>query len=404
MTTGGPVPPGSYRVVILTADRGLDADALARELRAQVLRSGGTRAQFEITDVASVLDATPKPSDPTTALVILSSGSRTAADSVIRRAARKCQNAMRACLPIWDSSSCENYEQQLPSEVHPLNGIDWPPGTDCAAVAATILRLLGLSEQELMCFLSYARSDGATLAHQLRHELLDRGWQVFLDTFDIRPGTNFQKELMKNLSDKAFVLLIETPGASGRRWIVEEVAHAHAHKLALLSLAVPETMPQQLYPSIQPHFRRQLTNADLTGPADGRNLTETALAAILQDLDEKHAAAYQLRRETLMLEAAAELTRSGCDVQTLGQWALIGSDDSEDNIVYITARAPQPSDLLTAWLLRNQHRRVGRRCRAWVVHPLEDVDRDRARMIHWLSARRLVRPSPLMMLAERIRA
>ena len=391
---------GSYRVVLLTADRQSDADALATEIETQAKRSGGTRAALEITRDPTVLDAVPEPDDPTTVLVVVGGSAATGQDPVIGQAVARCQETLRACLPVFDRSG--TFQEQMPTQVHELNGVLWDVGSAPASVAAHTLRLLGLAEGERRVFLSYRRTDGSALAHQLRHALLDERWDVFLDRFSVPPATDFQHRLYRDLADKAFVLLLETPDVTGSDWVEHEVAFAHAHRLGLMSLALPETTPQRLYPSVLPQLRRQLTMAEVEPPTDSRTLTPAALASVLQEMDERHAEAYQQRRETLMLEARAEMRRHHYNVTPIGQWALLGSRGSEDEVVLTTARAPEPSDLHAAEQLRLEVRTRGRTARAWVVHPLEDINEERARLLGWLSRHRLVKPSPLMVLASRL--
>ena len=71
-------------------------------------------------------------------------------------------------------------------------------------------------------------------------------------------------------------------------------------------------------------------------------------------------------------------------------------------IVLVTARAHMPRDLRTADDLRKQYRVRGMTTRAWVVHPIEDIDEDRASLLHWLSRHRQVRPTPIMLLSDRV--
>ena len=392
--------PGSYRVVLLTADRQTDADALVVELEAQAKRSGGTRAALEITRDATVLDPEPEPDDPTTVLVVVSGSAATGQDPVIGQAVSRCRESMRACLPVFDG--CGSFQEQMPTQVHELNGVLWAQGSRPESIAAHTLRLLGLAEGERRVFLSYRRSDGSALAHQLRHALLDERWDVFLDRFSVPPAADFQHRLYQDLADKAFVLLLETPDVTGSDWVEHEVAFAHAHRLGLMSLAMPETAPEQLYPSVLRQLRRQLSDAEVEPPAGSRTLTPDALASVLQEMDERHAEAYQQRRETLMLETSAEMRRHHYTVTPIGPWALLGSRGSMDEVVLTTARAPEPSDLHTAEQLRLEVRARGRTARGWVVHPLEDINEERARLLGWLSRHRRVKPSPLMVLASRL--
>jgi TIR domain len=395
------VHAGSYRVVIAAAGRHDDADRLDAELEDQARRSGGTRAVIEATRDLSVFDADPDPGDATTALVILG-GSGAATDPATANAARRCQKTLRTCLPVFDPAGA--FTDQLPTDVHELNGVEWPAGDGPARVVAEVLRLLGISEDERRVFLSYRRSDGSALAQQLRYALIDSGWDVFLDRFSVPPAVKFQKRLYRDLADKGFVLVLETPDAANSSWVEHEITFAHTHRLGIMSLKLPETTQKQLVPAVLEDLRVRLAAADLNGPATARTLTESALARMLQIVDERHAQAYQQRREILMLESDRELRRRGYAVTPIGHWQLLATRGKQDEVVLATARAPEAADLLAVESLRARTRLPGRVSRGWVVHPLEDIDPDRARLIGWLSRYRRVGPSPLMMLGSRLGA
>lgn len=398
MTT---VPVVSYRVVLAGDDGRGSASALEAELAAQAGRSGGTRAVLEVTRDLTVLDPDPGIADPTTALVIIGSPA-TAGDLAAAAAAERCRRALRTCVPVFDPAA--GFAGQLPAEVHELNGVEWPAGSGPERVAGHVLRLLGIVEDERRVFLSYRRTDGSALAHQLRHALIDAGWDVFLDRFSVPPAVPFQDRLFRDLSDKGFILLLETPDAAASSWVEHEVTFAHTHRLGVMSLAVPDTAPGELVPAMLEDLRLRLAVNDVEGPAGQRTLTDSALSAVLQKVDERHAQAYQQRREILMLETARELGRAGYDVVPIGQWELLASRGGRDEVVLATARAPEPADLHAVERLRARVRTPGRSSRGWVVHPLEDADPDRALLIGWLSSRRRVGPSPLMMFGRRLGA
>jgi len=133
-------------------------------------------------------------------------------------------------------------------------------------------------------------------------------------------------------------------------------------------------------------------------------LTTAALDRVLVDVELRHAAATRLRRESVMADAEAELLSLGYDVEQVGQWALLGTLGPSQELVLATPRAPVPADLRKAETERRAHRRAGVPTRAWLVHPTEDVDADRASLLLWLTQKRKVFPSPMMLLRARMAA
>jgi hypothetical protein len=356
---------------------------------------------LEVTTDATILDSSSAPDDPSTAVVVLSKGPATASDAAIAAAVGRARRRLIAVLPVFDPSGPQ-FGQQVPSALHPINGFPWSPGDPARSLAACLLRLVGLAESDRRVFLSYRRTDGTQLANQLRYALADAGWDVFLDKFSVPPGVDFQQRLDRELADKAFVLLLETPDATGSPWVEHEVAFALRRRLGLMSLALPDTPAHALYGSIDPAFRRQLGTSDVVGPSGDRALGSGALDDLLEEIDQRHASAFAFRREALMYESSDEMTALGYRVEPIGQWTLLAEMGSNREVVLNTARAPEPVDLREIDLLRRQFKRPGTATRGWIVHPTEDIDDDRSSLLAWLCARRLIWPSPVMLLAGRM--
>jgi hypothetical protein len=396
------VAGGLYRVVILTADRQPDADALELSLRSHAMVVGNGRVSLEIQRGLAASASLHDPDGPPTVAVVLSGGSVTAKDVAIAEAVDACQRALVPVLPVC--TQLRRYQEQVPPSLWPVNGKAWSKGASPDALAALVLQLVGLADEDRRIFLSHRRFDGSVLAEQLRTALGDDRWDVFLDRFSVPPAVDFQKRLDRELADKAFVLLLETPQASGSDWVEHEVAFALRHRLGLLSLAFPETTRAQLFPSVHDSWRQRLAPSDFVAGARAGALTQAALERVLVDVELGHARATRLRRESVMTDAEAELLSLGYDVRPVAEWALLGTRGGRQELVLATPRAPVAADLREAEMQRRLHRRSGVPTRAWLVHPTEDVDESRASLLLWLTERRKVAPTPLMLLRSRLSA
>jgi len=114
--------------------------------------------------------------------------------------------------------------------------------TDTApdSVAAALLRLLGLTEKHRRVFVSYRRSDALMMGEQIWEKLSKVGFDVFLDRFSVEPGFDFQERLIEALSDKAFLLLIESPESVTSHWIDYEIEYARKNRMGLFALTWPK--------------------------------------------------------------------------------------------------------------------------------------------------------------------
>ncbi len=73
-------------------------------------------------------------------------------------------------------------------------------------------------------FISYARKDGSSIAHDVRRALLDYGnVQVFMDVHDIEPGSGWKIRLDDGIERGAAMLAIVTDEYSSRAWCRREL-------------------------------------------------------------------------------------------------------------------------------------------------------------------------------------
>ncbi|WP_158000071.1 toll/interleukin-1 receptor domain-containing protein [Salinibacterium sp. PAMC 21357] len=386
--------------MILGEDRETERRRLVSELEIAARKSGGARLQVKISQDPTVLNRVG-PGDPTTAVVFLG-GPTAAASEALRQAADKCLQHFIPTLPVFDPT-LGTLQSQLPESLLGLNAVKWVQDASASVLAGKTLRLLGITERDRRIFISYRQTDAAGLADQLRKTLIDVGWDVFLDRFSIPPGVDFQQRLDRELAEKSFVLLLETPTAADSPWVEHEIAFAQQRRLGMMALTLPDTRPAELYPAIEPSSRYQLDDTDVTGSAPEYVLASTSLERIVDEIEQRHAAAYSLRRESAMLEAGDELRRCGYEIKALGEWALIAEKADQREIVFVTVRSPEASDLRIAHQLRESQRPHRTPTRGWIVHPTEDIDSDRSSLIHWLSRNRKVAATPVMLLAGRVR-
>src|SRR4029077_243590 len=67
-----------------------------------------------------------------------------------------------------------------------------------------------------------------------------RGFDVFLDTHDIRPGEPFQEMLWHRLADCDVVIMLETAGYFGSKWTKQELGRTLAKGIHILRLIWPK--------------------------------------------------------------------------------------------------------------------------------------------------------------------
>ena len=286
-------------------------------------------------------------------------------------------------LPIIDANQSNEIGRQLPESIAHLNAALWSgKGTN---VAASLLAALGLVERERKVFISYRRSETSELATQLHTELVQRRFDVFLDRFSVEPGENFQRRLDEDLSDKAFVLLLESSNLGQSQWVRHEVSYAQARRIEMLALTLPNTDRQRLVPSIDDAFRLWLHADDIS--SDG-TLSAGALAETLDAIELAHARALRRRREQILGSVTEKLRMDGCTCSPTDDWCVLASGPTGQlGLFWVTPRRPEPRDFHS---LSRQYERVKQRpgvngLRTSVVHGAGRLADEHQELLDWLS-------------------
>jgi hypothetical protein len=301
-----------YQLVILADGQDDWAAEVERAVRTdcvKILRDDSMLVRRETVQQAAEADAP-------TAVVLLGSG-RAAKSRVIATALEDARANTFPTLPFVQPQ--DQVTAVLPASVARLNAVTWGEGN----ISLEVLRTLGLVERDRRLFLSYRRTESSALATQLQRALSERFYDVFLDRFSVPPGDDFQSRIDIELSDKAFVLLIESPGAVGSEWVQHEVAFALSHQIAVLALSTPGVNTAEQFEVVDDAFRLNLTDADFDHPFDREaTLVNGALAKVVMEVELRYAQQVRRRYVQLLGSTADFLREAGYARTPLTGWAV----------------------------------------------------------------------------------
>lgn len=155
---------------------------------------------------------------------------------------------MRESAPLIPTVAADgDFGRDIPVFLQSANGLkrreDDP---DLAELTAALLECVGLLRRQRRVFVSYRRVESRVAALQLHDLLTARGFDVFLDTHDIRPGDPFQDVLWHRLVDSDVILMLDTPGYFDSRWTRQEIGRARAKDIQVLRVIWPEHLPNKL--------------------------------------------------------------------------------------------------------------------------------------------------------------
>lgn len=259
-------------------------------------------------------------------------------DDAIRRALSRALKSHFPILPIVRRQDPGDIHEKLPPDISTISALNWNDAPDQAVTA--LLGLLGLVERERKVFLSYVRRDSGLVAEQLHGLLVQSGFDVFLDRFAVPPGIDFSERIDEELGDKAFVVLLESPGLTESKWVEHDISYALQHRIGILAVALPNAGKST--PSIDDAFRIDLGEQDFSGD----KLTESASSALIGEIEFAHARAIRRRREQMLGTLTERLEELDHTWTPIGPWTIQTlSAESVSSVYSVTPRRPRSHDM-----------------------------------------------------------
>ncbi len=94
------------------------------------------------------------------------------------------------------------------------------------------------ADHDQQIFLSYRRDDATAQCEAARAALEADGFRVFVDRWRLRGGDPVQREIEAAIRDSGLVLLFESKGATGSRWVREEMLMAQRWRVPIGRLRI----------------------------------------------------------------------------------------------------------------------------------------------------------------------
>lgn len=225
------------------------------------------------------------------------------------------QEAVRSSIPVIPTiPSVGDFGVLVPEFLQPTNGLrrrtDDP---NMLELSTALLECVGLLRQQRRVFVSYRRVESRSSAVQLHDTLSSRGFEVFLDTHDIRPGEPFQEVLWHRLCDSDVMIMLDTPTYFERKWTRQELGRARAKEIHILRVVWPAHTPPLHTGFAETIY---LDAADLTGP-DGP-MVELAVDRIVLAVEALRSRSIAARHMSIAGKLRAEVTKIGGNVEGIG--------------------------------------------------------------------------------------
>ena len=156
-------------------------------------------------------------------------------DTEARRRITEIEAREFPVIPVVESVDTYDFEQAPHPGLVRRNavGLDDPEKLTAALLRHGGLRRYGSGG---CVMISYARIDGSELAEEIRTGLVNAGFQVFMDAYEIAAGSRIQREIKRAIDNSDLVLLIDSQGAAVSRWVADELDMARAAHVPVLAV------------------------------------------------------------------------------------------------------------------------------------------------------------------------
>lgn len=223
--------------------------------------------------------------------------------------------AFTASLPVIPTIPADgDFGALVPAFLQGANGLcrraDDP---EMLELAVGLLECLGLLRRQRRVFVSYRRVESRNAAVQLHDLLSGRGFDVFLDTHDIRPAEPFQDVLWHRLCDSDVMVMLDTPTYFESKWTRQELGRARAKEIHVLRIVWPDHRPTKQTDFAETIY---LDRAELNG-CDGPIVDEVADQIVLA-IESLRSRSIASRYMSITGKLRAEVERIGGELDGVG--------------------------------------------------------------------------------------
>ena len=238
-------------------------------------------------------------------------------------------------LPIVQGS-LDSFNQCVPEIISTYNGLavsEQDKDVKVEKVANNILEAFSLLRKNRRVFISYKRDESTSVAIQLYEALERSGFDVFLDTHNIRPSEPFQDELWHRMADSDVVVLLNTSNFLGSKWTTKELATANKLLLGMVVVSWPEHSIKH-HKDAEISFPIELKANDFNNKNE--RLNSNVVDEIIKNVESIRARTLAARRDNLISNFMKMAKSKGCNPQ-LDSYKIISMTKNDEEIVLVPA-------------------------------------------------------------------
>ncbi len=265
---------------------------------------------LHIDDEIKIYDAnTVGQRDRASAFTAVYFGSNPQVDS---EAARSLYDDSVPIIPVV--SSFELFSEHIPEFLKPINGYCLSrQDPEMKGLANLMMECTGLLREQRRVFVSYRRTESRDAALQIHDVLIAKGFDVFLDTHDIRPGEPFQDALWHKLCDSDVLVMLDTPTYFDSKWTRQEIGRALAKGIHVLRVVWPNYQPSKMTELAETVYLEEDDLENDIGPITSERIDE-----IVTKLESIRSRSIAARYMSITGRLRSEVERIGANYEGVG--------------------------------------------------------------------------------------
>jgi hypothetical protein len=194
------------------------------------------------------------------------------------------------------------FDDLAPPQLKPINALQVNHNDNIETLLGVMLEAFSLLRSSRRIFISYKRSESSPVANQFYDHLSRCGFNVFLDSYSIRPGEPFQEELWHRLVDTDVVILLDTPGFLKSYWTNQELSEASAMGIMILQIIWPNNSQPAHSTLCHPYYLKKNSFRKRTSFKHKTSLSRMALKKIVILAESLRARSLASRQTNLISE------------------------------------------------------------------------------------------------------
>lgn len=203
-----------------------------------------------------------------------------------------------------------NFKDEVPEVIHIMNGKRYIVD-DLERYVNHALESMKLLRENRKLFISYRRTDSAAVANQLFDAFVRTNYDVFLDTYSIKPAKHFQEELHHRMTDCDVLIQLYTNNFKNSEWCNEEITSANQKQIGIVEVVWPDCKPDVHNLLCEPIQLSEELFIDKNFHHEKCSLTEETITKIVYTVESVRARNLAARQDNLVGEFVEEARKQG---------------------------------------------------------------------------------------------